>query len=149
MHLCFYIFRYSLIIYTFHCNLYIAFLFLFLINSSTSFLHTARKTIFSFSRHPEKMVFPKKLHWNMVFHLLLGKIIFIFPENMILRFRRKMNDDLYQKNIRKYDIFFKHSKKMVFSKRAALGYDLSCIIWKDGIFFPENMIFFPWAERER
>ena len=71
----------------------------------------------------------------MVFHLLLGKIIFIFPENMILHFRRKMNDDLYQKNIRKYDTFFKHFKKMVFSKRAALGYDLSCIIWKDGIFF--------------
>ena len=27
------------------------------------------------------------------------------------------------------------------------GHDLSCIIWrKDGIFFPENMMFFPWQE---
>ena len=34
-------------------------------------------------------------------------------------------------------------------QKGPLGYDLSCIIWKDGIFFPENMIFFPWAERER
>ena len=27
------------------------------------------------------------------------------------------------------------------------GHDLSCIIWrKDDIFFPENMLFFPWQE---
>ena len=37
---------------------------------------------------------------------------------------------------------------MVFPKSAALEHDLSCIIWKDGIFFPENMIFFSWAESE-
>ena len=29
------------------------------------------------------------------------------------------------------------------------AHDLSCIIWKDGIFFPENMIFFHHAESER
>ena len=38
---------------------------------------------------------------------------------------------------------------MVFPKGAAPAHDLSCIIWKDGIFFPENMIFLPWAESER
>ena len=38
------------------------------------------------------------------------------------------------KNTRKYDIFFKLSEKMVFPKRAAPAHDLSCIIWKDGIF---------------
>ena len=38
---------------------------------------------------------------------------------------------------------------MVFPKGAALAHDLSCIIWKDGIFFPENMTFLPWAESER
>ena len=65
---------------------------------------------------------------------------------MILQHRRKMKDDLSQKITQKYDIFFKLSEKMVFSKRAAPGHDLSRIIWKDGIFFPENMIFFPWAE---
>ena len=53
-------------------------------------LFTARKTIFSFSRRPEKMVFPKK----MIFLVLLGKMIFLFPENMILHLRRKMKDDL-------------------------------------------------------
>ena len=60
-----------------------------------------------------------------------------------------MKDDLSQKITQKYDIFFKLSKKMVFSKRAAPGHDISCIIWKDGIFSPENMIFFPWAGSER
>ena len=56
--------------------------------------YTARKTIFSFSRRPEKMVFPKKLCWNMIFLVLSGKMIFLFPENMILHVRRKMKDDL-------------------------------------------------------
>ena len=109
----------------------------------------ARKTVFSFPRRPEKMIFPKKSCWNMIVLVLSGKIIFLFPENMIWHLRQKMKDDLSQKNTRKYDIFFKVSEKMVFSKRAAPGHDLSCIIWKDGIFFPENMIFFPWAESER
>ena len=68
--------------------------------------------------------------------------MFLFPENMILHLRRKMKDDLSQKNTRKYDIFFKLSEKMVFSKRATLGHDLSCIIWKDGIFFPKTWYFF-------
>ena len=60
-----------------------------------------------------------------------------------------MKDDLSQKNTRKYDIFFKCSEKMVFPKRIALGYDLSCTIWKGGIFFPVNVIFFPWTVNER
>ena len=38
---------------------------------------------------------------------------------------------------------------MVFLERTALGYDLSYIISKNGIFFPENMIVFPWKESER
>ena len=85
----------------------------------------------------------------MIFLVLSGKMIFLFRENMILHLRRKMKDDLFQKNALKYDIFFKLSEKMVFPKRAAPAHDLSCIIWKDGIFFPKNMIFFPWAESER
>ena len=85
----------------------------------------------------------------MTFLVLSRKIMFLFPENMILQHRRKMKDDLSQKITQKYDIFFKLSKKMVFSKRAAPGHDISCIIWKDGIFPPENMIFFPWAGSER
>ena len=55
---------------------------------------TAWKTISSFSGRPEKMVFPKKLRWNMIFLVLSRKMIFPFPENMILHLRRKMKDDL-------------------------------------------------------
>ena len=34
-------------------------------------------------------------------------------------------------------------------EKIALKYDLSRIVWKDGIFPPENMIVFPWAENQR
>ena len=74
----------------------------------------------------------------MIFLVLSGKIMFLFPENMILHLRRKMKDDLSQKNTRKYDIFLNLSEKMVFSKRAAPEHDLSCIILKDGTFFPKT-----------
>ena len=37
---------------------------------------------------------------------------------------------------------------MGFLKRAAPGHDLSCIIWKDGIFFPKTYLF-PWTGSER
>ena len=63
-----------------------------LISLNTHFI--ARKTIFSFPRFPEKMIFPKKLRWNMIFFVLSGKMIFPFLENMILHVRRKMKDDL-------------------------------------------------------
>ena len=76
----------------------------------------------------------------MIFLVLSGKIMFLFPENMILHLRKKMKDDLSQKNTRKYDIFIKLSEKMVFSKSATLGHDLSCITWKDGIFFQKRDI---------
>ena len=66
--------------------------------------YAARKTIFSFSRRPEKMVFPKKSCWNLTFLLLWGNIIF-FSRKYDLSARRKMKDDLSQKNTRKYDIF--------------------------------------------
>ena len=33
-------------------------------------------------------------------------------------------------------------------QKIALKYDLSYIIWKDGFFFPENVIFFPWTGNE-
>ena len=87
----------------------------------TGTINTARKTIFSFSECFEKMVFPKKSHWNMIFLVLSGKMIFLFPENMILFFRHKRKDDLSQKNTWKYDIFFKCSEKMVFPKNSRLN----------------------------
>ena len=41
---------------------------------------TTRKIIFSFSRRLEKMVFAKKSCFNMIFLVLSGKMIFLFPE---------------------------------------------------------------------
>ena len=78
---------------------------------------TARKAIFSFSKCSEKIVIPKKLNWNMIFLVSSGKMIFIFPQNVILFFRPKMKDDPSQKNTWKYDIFSKFSEKMVSPKK--------------------------------
>ena len=79
--------------------------------------------------------------WSFLYYR--ERSCFFFSENIILHLRRKMKDDLSQKNTWKYDIFFKLSEKMVFPKRAAPAHDLSCIIWKDGIFFPKTWYFFP------
>ena len=57
----------------------------------------------------------------MIFLVLSGKMIFLFPENMILFFRHKRKDDISQKNTWKYDIFFKCSEKMVFPKNSRLN----------------------------
>ena len=115
----------------------------------TAYNFTARKTIFSFSRRPEKMVFPKKLRWNIIFLVLLGKI-FLFPKNMILPPDGKWKMIFLKKITWKYDIFFKCSEKMVFSKRIALGYDLSCTVWERGIVFPKTWYSFPgWKMRDR
>ena len=43
--------------------------------------NTARKIKFSFCNCSEKIVFPKKSHWNMIFLVLSGKMIFLFPRN--------------------------------------------------------------------
>ena len=79
---------------------------------------TRRKTIFPFSKCFKKMVSQKKMYWNMTFLALSGKMIFIFPENIILYyilfFRPKRKNDIREKNIRKYDVLFKCSEKMVF-----------------------------------
>ena len=100
---------------------------------------TAWKSMFSFSRLPEKMVFPKQSRWNMIFLVLLGKMIFLFPENMILPPGGRWKIIFLQKNTRKYDVFFKLSEKIVFSKITTLGHDLSCIT----MFSPKTWYLFP------
>ena len=52
----------------------------------------------------------------MIFLLSAGKMMFLFPKNVILFFLRKMKDDLFKNNTWKYDIFFKCSEKIVFPK---------------------------------
>ena len=41
-----------------------------------------------FFKCSEKMVFPKKLHCNMIFLILSGKMVFLFLENVMFFFRR-------------------------------------------------------------
>ena len=48
---------------------------------------------------------------------------------------------IFLKNTRKYDISFKRSETMVFPKTTPPANDLSCISWKDGIFFSKTYIF--------
>ena len=52
---------------------------------------------------------------------LSGKMVFFPPKSMILFFRRKMKDDLPQKNTWKYDIFFKCPEKRVLPKKYGAG----------------------------
>ena len=51
----------------------------------------------------------------MIFLVLSEKMIFLFPENMMFFFRRKMKDLISQKTTWKYDVF--------------------CTCGKDGIYF--------------
>ena len=59
--------------------------------------HTVQTTMFSFSKYSEKMVFPKNRTgiWSFLYHP--EKMMFLFPGDMILFFRRKMKDDFSQK----------------------------------------------------
>ena len=113
---------------------------------------TAQKTVFSFSKSFEKMVFPKNLHWTMIFLVLSGKMIFLFPKNMILFFRHKRKDDLSQKNTWKFDIFIKCSEKMVFPKNSHLNMIFFAISGKMIFIFSRkcthgNMIFSVYTRR--
>ena len=47
----------------------------------------------------------KTMHGSIIFLVLSGKAIFLFPENMILFFRLKMKDHISQKNTCKYYSF--------------------------------------------
>ena len=97
------------------------------------------KPYFHFPNVLKKWSFQKKSHWNMLFLISSGKIIFLFPENMILLFRQKVKDNLSQKNRWKYNIFFKGSEKIVFPKKS---------LWDMAFLFPEHTIFLQ-TESER
>ena len=107
---------------------------------------TARKIIFSFSRRPEKVVFPKKSNWNIIFLVLSGNIIFLFPENMILHLRRKMKDDLSQK-IHGNMIFSSNVLKRWSFQEGPRRDVIFLVLSGKMVFFPKN-IFFPWAGSE-
>ena len=85
----------------------------------------------------------------MIFLVILGKMAFLFPENMILFLGRKMKDDLSgEKNTWKYDILFKCPEEMVFLKR--LRWNMIFLVLSEKmVFFLKNMIFFLWKENKR
>ena len=58
-----------------------------------------------FFKCSEKMVFPKKLRWNMIFLISWGKMAFLFPENMIFFLRTENERWYFSKNTWKYDVF--------------------------------------------
>ena len=66
---------------------------------------------------------------------IIGIYDISFSRKYDVTLRRKMKVNLSQKNTRKYDIFFKCSKKLVFSKRTEQGHDLSCTAWKGDTFY--------------
>ena len=106
--------------------------------------NTAWKAIFSISRRPEKMVFPKELRWNIIFFKLSGNMIF-FPPKIWSYPQMENEDDLSQKNQKKtreiwyfLEMFWKDGifKKDCAGTSSFLYYLGGCY------FFPENTVFF-------
>ena len=85
----------------------------------------------------------------MIFMVLLGKMIFLFPENMILLLGKKMKDDLSQKKIHKNMIFYSNVlKRWSFQRDRAGTWSFLCYLERR-YFFHENVMFFLWIENER
>ena len=79
----------------------------------------------------------------MIFLVSSGKMIFLFPENMIVFFRRKMKDDLSKTKYMEIWYILQMFWKDGLSKKLALECDLSYIMRKDGISFSRKYdIFF-------
>ena len=83
----------------------------------------------------------------MIFLVLSGKMMFLFSKNMILLFRHKLKDDLSQKNMWKYDIFFKCSQKMVFPKNLRLNMIFFVISGKMVFLFSRKYDIFSLGEK--
>ena len=101
---------------------------------------TARKTIFSLSKCTEKMAFPKKSHWNMIFMYHQERWYFVSPKTWSYSLDRKwkmiFNKKKYMEIWYSLQIFWKDS----LSKKITLEY--SCIIRKDSISFSQKIYFF-------
>ena len=90
------------------------------------FLITAQKTKFFFSKCSERIVFLKKLHWNITFLVLC--IMVFFPESMIL--------------------FSDGKWKMIFLKKYVEIWYFLHIRWIWYFFFPE-IWYFPSAKKSK
>ena len=67
---------------------------------------------------------------------------FFFPKTRSYTLDGKWKMIFLKKSKQKYDISFRPYEQMVFSKRTARGRDISCIIWKDDIFFLNTRYYF-------
>ena len=108
------------------------------------------KLYFFFSRRPEKMVCPKNLWWTMIFLVLLGHMIFLFPENMILPLTPKMKLDISQrkKKIHGNMIFPSNVPKRWYFQKGLRWGMIFLVLSGKMVFFPKNMVFFPWEKSE-
>ena len=85
---------------------------------------------------------PEKLHWNMIFLVLSGKIIFLFPKNIILHLRRKMKDDLSKKKIHGNIFSSNFLKRWSFQKGPHRDMIFLVLSGKMVFFFPKTWYFF-------
>ena len=109
--------------------------------------HTARKTIFSFSRRPEKMVFPKNRAGIWSFSHYWERSCFFFPKiwSYTLDGKWKM---IFLKKYTEIWYFLQALLKDGHCKRDRAGTWSFLYYLKRWYFFLENVIFFPWAESE-
>ena len=105
------------------------------------------ETIISFSERPEKIVFPKKLRWNMIFFYYRERWYFLFLKiwSYTLDGKWKMT---FLKKYMEIWYFLQASQKDGFSKRARAATWSFLYYLERWYFFPENMIFFHRAESE-
>ena len=89
----------------------------------------------------------KKMCWCMISLVLLGKMVFLFPENMILHLRRKMKDDLSHK-IYGSTIFCSNVLKRWSLEKNRTGIRSFLYYLERWYFFSECM-FFNWTRNER
>ena len=92
--------------------------------------------------------FQKNLRWNIIFFVLSGKVIFLFPENRILHLDEKWKMIFLKKNTWKYDIFVKCSEKMVYSIKLHRNM-IFLVLSEKVVFFSQKHDFFLWTENER
>ena len=98
-----------------------------------------------FFKCSEKLVFPKQLHWNMIFLISWAKMAFLFPRKYDIFLRTKNERSYFSKNTRKYDVFCMLVKlvflfptnmkkaKMIFFLKNTPKDDISSITEKDDI----------------
>ena len=108
--------------------------------------YTARKNIFYFFKCSEKMLFPKKLGWNMIFLVLPGRWYFLFPKILSysldgkwkMMFVKKIHGNIFSSNVLKRWSFQKKSCwNMIFLVLSGKAVFFAKKIWY--FFFGQNM----------